>query len=513
MREHYLSGNDSSGRSKKAIFLLYRWVLCFLVGLVFISYKTDANALPESFAGLASKLLPSVVNISTMQIIETSKNPGHNFPQFPPGSPFEEFFKDFMERNGRGGENRGGKESGPKRRARSLGSGFIIDKSGIIVTNNHVIAQADEIKVRLQDETEFKAEILGRDPKTDIAVLKINPGKTKLVAVQFGDSNKLRVGDWVVAIGNPFGLGGTVTAGIVSARGRDINQGPYDDFIQTDASINKGNSGGPLFNLAGKVIGINTAIFSQSGGSVGIGFAVASRLAKPVVSQLRDFGRTKRGWLGVRIQMVTDEIAESFGLKDTAGALVAEVSAKGPAKKAGIKPGDVILMFNGKKVESMRRLPRIVAETPIGIDVPVVLWRNGRRFNVTARIGELEEDRGAQVRTKRSSKKSRASKTVELKRLGLSLEDVNPKLRKKYSIDRQVWGVVVTALDTSGLAAEKGVRLGDVIVQVDQKAVKTAAEVKRIVLQVAKAKIKKSVLLTINRRGSIRFLGLRVVRD
>ena len=359
MRHTSLAGIILAPLGHKRNSIFGRICLSLIALLIIFNFSSKADALPESFADLASELLPSVVNISTTQIIERGDGPSHNFPQFPPGSPFEEFFKDFMERNGRKGEMpNNGK---PRRRARSLGSGFIIDPSGVIITNNHVIAEADEIKVRLQDETEFKAKILGRDPKTDLAVLRIEPGQRKLKAVKFGDSDKLRVGDWVVAIGNPFGLGGTVTAGIVSARGRDINQGPYDDFIQTDASINKGNSGGPLFNLKGEVIGINTAIFSQSGGSVGIGFAVASRLAKPVITPLRDFGRTKRGWLGVRIQMVTDEIAESFGLKDTSGALVAEVSQNGPAKKAGIKPGDVILTFNGKKVEAMRRLPRIVA--------------------------------------------------------------------------------------------------------------------------------------------------------
>ena len=277
--------------------------------------RGEAKGPPDSFADLAAKLLPSVVNISTTQTVEARQRLGPEMPQFPPGSPFEEFFKDFFDRNNPNGGGNGNRRRSP-RRAQSLGSGFIIDASGIVVTNNHVIAGADEIKVRLQDDTEFEAKLLGRDAKIDIAVLKIEPGDTKLTAVSFGDSDKLRVGDWVVAIGNPFGLGGTVTAGIVSARGRDINQGPYDDFIQTDASINKGNSGGPLFDLEGKVIGINTAIFSQSGGSVGIGFAVSARLASPVVAQLKDYGRTRRGWLGVRIQTVTDEIAESFGMQE-----------------------------------------------------------------------------------------------------------------------------------------------------------------------------------------------------
>ena len=302
----------------------------------------DAKPLPESFADLAERLLPAVVNVATTQTVQ-DRGPAMDMPQFPPGSPFEEFFKDFFERNG-------GNRPQQPRRAQSLGSGFLVSSDGIVVTNNHVIADADEIKVRLSDDTEFPAKLLGTDPKTDVAVLKIDAGDRELPFVKFGDSDRLRVGDWVVAIGNPFGLGGTVTAGIVSARGRDIGQGPYDDFIQTHASINRGNSGGPLFNLDGDVIGINTAIFSQSGGSIGIGFAISSKLSSNVVAQLREFGRTRRGWLGVRIQQVTDEIAESLGLQKARGALVADVTPDGPAKQAGIQAGDVILKFAGQDV-------------------------------------------------------------------------------------------------------------------------------------------------------------------
>lgn len=470
----------------------------------------EAKSPPDSFADLAAKLLPSVVNISTMQAVETRNDPRQNMPQFPPGSPFEEFFKDFMERNGPGGKNEDPRRKRPSRRAQSLGSGFIIDKSGIIVTNNHVIAGADEIKVRLQDDTEFDAKILGRDPKTDIAVLKINPGKTKLVAVGFGDSKKLRVGDWVMAIGNPFGLGGTVTVGIVSARGRDINQGPYDDFIQTDASINKGNSGGPLFDLKGNVVGINTAIFSQSGGSVGIGFAVASRLAKPVIAQLKEFGKTRRGWLGVRIQMVTAEIAESFGMKEASGALVAEVSQDGPAKKAGIKPGDIILGFNGQKVETMRRLPRIVAETPIGIDVPVILWRGGKEIKVLARIGELKEEIALDKSTAKPDQKRNSNDVVKLEGLGLALSEATKSLRKKFSIEKEVKGAIVVGAVPDGIASQMGVRIGDVIVEVDQNTISGPSEVVTIIESVLRKGKKKSVLFTINRQGSIRFIGLKL---
>ncbi|MDP6218268.1 MAG: Do family serine endopeptidase, partial [Alphaproteobacteria bacterium] len=331
--------------------------------LAILNSPAQAADRPDSFADLAERLSPAVVNISTSMVVNNGSRP--DLPRFPEGSPFEDFFKEFEDR-------------GQARRTQSLGSGFIIDSSGIVVTNNHVIENADKISVILANDEVFEAELIGRDQKTDIAVLKIDPGNTRLSAVSFGDSDKLRVGDWVIAIGNPFGLGGTVTAGIVSARGRDIGSGPYDDFIQTDASINRGNSGGPLFNLDGDVIGINTAIFSQSGGSVGIGFAISANLATQVVQQLQDFGRTRRGWLGVFIQEVTEDIAESLGLKTANGALVASVTENGPADKAGLQAGDVILKFDGQAVEKSRDLPRIVAETAVEKTVEVELVRDGK---------------------------------------------------------------------------------------------------------------------------------------
>ena len=346
--------------------------------IMFVTLDVSAAERPDSFADQAEALSPAVVNISTTTIV--NDGPSADMPQFPPGSPFEDFFRNF------GDDNR-------QRRASSLGSGFIIDDAGIVVTNFHVIENAEEITVTLADETTFVAEVLGQDQKTDIAVLKIDPGETQLTAVPFGDSDNLRVGDWVLAIGNPFGLGGTVTAGIVSARGRDIGNGPYDDFIQTDASINRGNSGGPLFNLDGEVIGINTAIFSQSGGSVGIGFAISSNLAKRVTQQLAEYGTTRRGWLGVFIQEVTPEIAESLGLDEAGGALVSSVNDKSPAKAAGLEPGDVITSFDGKKIDRMRDLPRIVAETDIGATVDVELVRNGSEMTVQVTLGELEKGR------------------------------------------------------------------------------------------------------------------------
>ena len=458
----------------------------------------SAKAPPESFADLAERLLPAVVNIATTQTVDTSRVP--DMPQFPPGSPFEEFFKDFFERN------QGQRPQRP-RRAQSLGSGFIIDPEGIVVTNNHVIAEADEITVRLQDDTEYSAKLIGRDPKTDIAVLEIDPGDRVLPFVSFGQSDALRVGDWVVAIGNPFGLGGTVTAGIVSARGRDIGQGPYDDFIQTDASINRGNSGGPLFNLAGEVVGINTAIFSQTGGSVGIGFAIASDLAVGVVDQLQEFGRTRRGWLGVRIQQVSDEIAESLGLDAARGALVADVTKEGPAEAAGIRPGDVILEFNGQPVDEMRQLPRIVADTRVGEEVPVSVWRNGQRETVTAVLGELEQAEEAQLITTSATEGPKDEGRVEA--LGLGLATLTPQLRDEFGIEDGVEGVVVTEVDDASGAADKGIREGDVILEVGQDEVRSPSDVENQV-EAARSSNKQSVLLYIDRQGASLFIALRI---
>ena len=347
-------------RKSSNLLVIYSFFLFFTVSIA------HSSSVPESFADLAEKLSPSVVNISTTTVIEQKSR---EMPSFPPGSPFEDFFKQFE------------KPGGKKRKAQSLGSGFIIDKSGYIITNNHVIDNAEKIMVILYDDTSFEATVVGKDPKTDVALLKINPKKTKLSAVKFGDSNKLRVGDWVMAIGNPFGFGGTVTAGIVSARGRNLS-GSYDDYIQTDASINRGNSGGPLFDMNGNVVGINTAIFSQSGGSVGIGFAVSSNLAKQVTDQIKQYGRTKRGWLGVLIQEISKEIADSLGMKSVKGALVSSATEGGPAQKAGVKTGDVILKFNGIDIDTMKELPKVVAGTPVGKSVPLVILRNGKTITL-----------------------------------------------------------------------------------------------------------------------------------
>jgi serine protease Do len=495
---------------------MVRRVAAAVVAVMLLSPALDAQARtpPESFADLAEQLLPAVVNISTTQTVRQQERGqgqregqrrGPEIPQFPPGSPFEEFFKDFFDR--------GQRPDQAPRRATSLGSGFIIDASGYVVTNNHVIdgADADGITVRLQDDTEFKAKLIGKDPKTDLALLKIEPGNKKLGVVKFGDSGKARVGDWVLAIGNPFGLGGSVTAGIVSARARDINSGPYDDFIQTDASINKGNSGGPLFNMAGEVIGVNTAIYSPTGGSIGIGFSVPSNLARPVVEQLREFGRTRRGWLGVKIQGVTEEIAESLGLGKPRGAMIASVSENGPAERAKLRQGDVILSFDGKEVSEMRRLPRIVMETGVNKEVPVQIWRDGKPMTVTVKVGELEEnEQVAAVPARAEPNANQRGNQSKVDSLGVVLAPISPELRQKFDLDQNAsQGVVVTEVDQNGPAAEKGVRPGDIIVEVGQEEVKSAADI-RAKVEKARQAGRKSVLLLVDRQGEMRFIALRI---
>jgi serine protease Do len=423
-------------------------------------------------------------------------------PQFPPGSPFEDFFKDFFDHQGK-------EPNAPPRHATSLGSGFIIDaKKGWVVTNNHVIQDADEITVILHDDTNLKAEVVGRDTKTDIALLKVTTDHP-LVAVPFGDSDTIRVGDWVLAIGNPFGLGGTVTAGILSARARDINAGPYDDFLQTDASINRGNSGGPMFNLNGEVIGINTAIFSPSGGSVGIGFAIPSNLAKPVIAQIEDFGHTRRGWLGVRIQGVTPEIAESLGMAKAHGALVASVTPNGPAAAAGIAAGDVVISFDGKEVGDMRHLPRIVADTAINKVVPVVLWRKGKQVTVQAKVGELEaaEESGLLASNTDEAAPKAGAETKDFDDLGLKLAVLTPDLRQQFEIGADVKGVVITDVQAAGAAADKNVRAGDVIVEVSQQEVAAPADVAANIKK-AREEGRKSVLMLVDRQGDLRFVAL-----
>lgn len=471
--------------------------LAFVALLIFAS-TANARTAPESFADLAERLLPSVVNISTTQTVEAGKGP--EMPQLPPGSPFEDFFKDFFDRNG---------PQQRSRRATSLGSGFIISEDGYIVTNNHVIQDADEITVILSDDKRLKAELVGRDPKTDLAVLKVE-SDDPLPAVKFGDSDASRVGDWVVAIGNPFGLGGTVTAGIISARGRDINSGPYDDYLQTDASINRGNSGGPMFNLAGEVIGVNTAIYSPSGGSVGIGFAIPSATVEPVINQLRKYGQVKRGWLGVHIQQVTEEIAESLGLDEATGALVASVIEDGPAAKSNIKAGDVILKFNDKVVEEMRMLPKIVADTEVDKAVDVEIWRGGKLVTLEVKVGELEED----IKTASSSSSGSNGNSGEqhIDALGLTLATVTDGLREKYKLEDKSKGVVITEVDVDGAAAEKGIREGDLIVEVGQEEVSTPKQISAKVDD-ARSQGRKSVLMLVEGQSGLRFVAIRIEKS
>ncbi len=489
-----------------------------------IPLPATARGAPDSFADLAAQLLPSVVNVSSTQKLEARADRGPEVPGFPPGSPFEQFFRDFLDRNRPQGQNPGqspGQRRGENRpnphdetppggggggggRATSLGSGFIIDTAGYIVTNNHVIEGADEISVTLQDNTTLKATLVGKDDRVDMALLKVETDHP-LKAVQFADSDGSRVGDWVLAIGNPFGLGGSVTAGIVSARGRDIRQGPYDDFIQTDAAINRGNSGGPLFNMDGQVIGINTAIYSPSGGSVGIGFSVPSNLAKPVVMQLRQYGHARRGWLGVRIQQVTPDIAEAIGLKEVQGAMVAGLNDGGPAANAGIRNGDVILKFNGQDVHEMRNLPRIVAETAIGKDVPVVLWRDHKEVNVSAAVGELPDEVQQASTAPTAAPEKPASREVLLSGLGAKLSPITDALRDKYKLAADQKGVVVTDIQSDGTAAARGLKAGDVIVEVQQEPVSSPKDVQDR-LDKYRKQSRKTVLMLIQNDDGMRYI-------
>ncbi len=499
--------------------------LALAAGLT-VSAAAHARGTPDSFADLAQTLLPAVVNISSTQNVQTaSSDKGPEMPVFPPGSPFEQFFKDFMNRHGHGGNGGGGDEDngdpgedtpdggdqgapdphgGHPHRMQSLGSGFIVDPSGIVVTNNHVIDGADEITVTLQDNTTLKATLIGHDDRNDIAVLQVHPSG-KLPFVKFGDSDASRVGDWVLAIGNPFGLGGSVTAGIVSARGRDIQQGPYDDFIQTDAAINRGNSGGPLFNMSGEVIGINTAIYSPSGGSIGIGFSIPSDEAKNVVDQLEKYHRPRRGWLGVRIQQVTPDLAESLGLHEADGAMVAGVNHDGPADRAHIQNGDVILTFNGQKLKEMRTLPRVVAETPIDAHVPVDIWRAGHRQTIQVVVAEMPDDQ--KDTSAAPSSKAPANPSVAFSSLGLRVSPLTDATRQKFKIDAQQKGVVITDVTPEGAAADHDLKAGDVIVQVAQVAVSSPAEMQRQI-DAARADGRKSVLFLVQGQDGIRYVPL-----
>ncbi len=465
---------------------------------------------PSTFADLAAKVSPAVVNIAATQQAKPERAAPHapGMPAFPPGSPFEEFFRQFQQRQGdQQGQNTpddededGTPPGAPRGKTGALGSGFIIDPAGFVVTNNHVIDGASEITVTLQDGTALPATLVGRDAKTDLALLRVKSDKP-LPSVDWADSAKTRVGDWVMAVGNPFGLGGTVTKGIVSARGRDIHSGPYDDYFQLDAAINRGNSGGPTFDLSGRVIGINTAIYSPNGGSVGIGFAIPSNLAKEVVAQLKESGKVERGWLGVKIQEITPDIADTVGLPSAKGALVAEVTPDSPAARAGLRQGDVVLGYDGKPVDTLRDLTRRVAETRAGGTVDVKILREGREKTVAVHIDRLADT--TQVAANDTGKPDRA---VDESVKGLKLATLNSAARKRLGLGDTVKGVVVTGLTPK---TETPIRPGDVILRVGDEAVKTPADVQRKVAEAEKAG-QKAVLVLISRQGNETFVALKL---
>ena len=445
---------------------LYKRIIDFSLIIILLSFPTSytySKTVPSSFADLAEKLMPSVVNISSTQTIKTTSNP---FPfQFPPGSPFEDMFKEFYRPT--------------ERKATALGSGFIIDKKGIVVTNNHVIEGAEDIIVSVNGSTEYKAKVIGKDPYMDIAVLKIESEK-KFIPVSFGDSDKARIGDWVIAIGNPYGFGGTVTSGIISSRNRDIGLTRYDDFIQTDASINIGNSGGPLFNLDGEVIGINTAIIAPGqSGSIGIGFAIPSNSASNVISQLLEFGETKRGWLGVRIQEVTKEIAEVEKLEKPEGALVASISENSPANKAGIKAGDIILEFDGKRIDTMRTLPKLVAQSKVGKRVKLKIWRNQKLISKNVLLGRLESSKEFKAENKIDPD---TSKYIKIESLKISIRDLNKDDISRRELPKNTTGVVITKISEG--SPLMFVAVNDIIVELQKKKVINSNQFSNLVREI-----------------------------
>ena len=468
-------------------------------GIVAPGIVTPARAQPpdapfaEIFAQLAGRLVGVVVNISTQAAPPTAKT-AQEAPPNSPGSTLDEVFRDFFGEKGAPGA--------PGPRIASLGSGFVIDPSGLIVTNNHVIANAEQITVTLSDDTALQAQVIGRDAVTDLALLKVD-AKTPLPAASWGDASKTRVGDWVLAIGNPFGLGGTVTAGIISATARDIHSGPYDDYLQTDASINRGNSGGPMFNLSGEVIGINTVIYSPSGGSIGIGFAIPSALAQPIIEQLKATGKVERGWIGARIQPVTDDIAESVGLDKSRGAMIAAIDPGSPAVPAKLQPGDVILSYDGKPIERSRQLPRLVADTPPDKQVKVTIWRDGKEYEVELKVAVLNPSRPPPAPPEPEKPKP----AVAIDAFGLKLAKLSPELKKQFSLPDAAKGVVITEVPPNSAAAAQGLRPGDLVIAVGHTSVKTPEEMPQLAAAAKKAGQKK-VLVRVEREGNTRFVAL-----
>ncbi len=459
----------------------------FITFIIFFGFSVQSSSknVPESFADLAEKLMPSVVNISTTQTVVTNSNP---FPfQFPPGSPFGDMFKEFG--------------APQERKSSALGSGFIIDEKGIVVTNNHVIQDAEDIIVRVNGDKEFKAEVIGADPLSDIAVLQLETNE-KFIPVKFGDSDKARIGDWVIAIGNPFGLGGTVTSGIISARNRSIGLSRYEDYIQTDASINSGNSGGPLFDMNGNVIGINTAILGRNG-SIGIGFSIPSNSAKIVIDQLIEFGETKRGWLGVRIQDVTKEIAEVEQLNEARGALVASVAEDSPSYKAGVKAGDIILEFDGQKIQEMKELPAIVAKTEVGKKVDVKIWRNKREIIKKITLGRLE--------TSEDFKVSEQSKPIETKieNLNITVRELTKEDIKERKLPNQINGLVITKIEANS-PLKNSIEVNSIILEAQKKKIKSANDLNQITNQVLNSNQKTILLVIYNSQNQRRYIGIKL---
>ena len=461
----------------------------FLAFIFTFSFSTLSNSksVPASFADLAERLMPSVVNISTTQIVTTTANP---FPfQFPPGSPFEDMFKEFG--------------TPQERKSAALGSGFIIDEKGIVVTNNHVIQDAEDIVVRVNGDKEFKAKVIGADPLSDIAILQLETTE-KFVPVKFGDSDKARIGDWVIAIGNPFGFGGTVTSGIISARNRSLGLSRYEDYIQTDASINSGNSGGPLFDMNGDVIGINTAILGRNG-SIGIGFSIPSNSAKIVIDQLIEFGETKRGWLGVRIQDVTQEIADVEKLDEPRGALVASVAENSPSAKAGIKAGDIILEFNGVKINQMKELPAIVAKTKVGKNVKVKVWRNKKEIIKNVLLGRLETSNDFKV----SKKKSTTPQDLIIEDLKITVRKLTKEDIKPRNLPNQTTGLIVTTVgNTSPLL--NSISVNSILIEAQKTKIKNVSDLKNTVKNVLKSNQKTILFVIYNNENQKEYVGIKL---
>mgnify|MGYP001216598941 FL=1 len=453
------------------------------------SFQSNSQSVPASFADLAERLMPSVVNISTTQTVTTTSNP---FPfQFPPGSPFEDMFKEFG--------------TPQERKSSALGSGFIIDETGIVVTNNHVIQDAEDIIVRVNGDQEYKAKVVGADPLSDIAVLQLET-KDKFTPVGFGDSDKARIGDWVIAIGNPFGLGGTVTSGIISARNRSIGLSRYEDYIQTDASINSGNSGGPLFDMNGDVIGINTAILGRNG-SIGIGFSIPANSAKIVIDQLIEFGETKRGWLGVRIQDVSQEIADVEKLDEPRGALVASVAENSPSDKAGIKAGDIILEFNGVKINQMKELPAIVAKTKVGKKVKVKVWRNQKEITKNVLLGRLETSEDFKVSEKKELPKKQTS---EIESLKITVRLLNKDDIKNRKLPNQISGLVVTKIENDSPLKNSTLAVNDIITEAQKKRINSINDLREVAQKVLSSNQNTILLAIYNNQNQRRYLGVKL---